>query len=92
MQRKVVLNCAGQNFDATLRNISVTGALVKGMRNVTPGTEFVVVLSSDLSVDATCRWCEADLVGLQFITPLDREDDADVMAIFDAFPAAATAS
>ncbi len=92
MQRKVVLNCAGQNFDATLRNISVTGALVQGMRNVTPGTEFVVVLSSDLSVDATCRWCEADLVGLQFITPLDREDDADVMAIFDAFPAAATAS
>ena len=29
-----------------------------------PGTEFTVALSDGLAVEATCRWCEADLMGL----------------------------
>ena len=75
-------------FDVTLRNISVTGALVQGMREVIPGTQFMVGLSADLSVAAICRWCEADLMGLEFAEPLERDEGGQLIAMAGVFPVA----
>lgn len=86
--RKVVLHGDGRNIDVTLRNISVTGALVQGMREVIPGTQFMVGLSADLSVAAVCRWCEADLMGLEFTEPLERDEGGQLIAMAGVFPVA----
>lgn len=79
--RKVVLDHDGRNFIATLRNISVTGALVQGIRNIKPGTGFMIALSDDHVVAATCRWCEADLMGLEFSEPLERDINGQLRAL-----------
>ncbi len=79
--RKVVLEGGGAMHVGTLRNISLTGALVQGMRNAVPGAEFHLRLSDTHAVRATCRWSEADLVGLEFVEPLQREDEEQLFAI-----------
>ncbi|MDE2619822.1 MAG: EAL domain-containing protein, partial [Sphingomonadales bacterium] len=72
--RRVVLEHDGHVYDATVRNMSETGALVEGLWNVPEGTTFVVRLGERQSVRAVARWCEDDRVGMEFVTPIKLEE------------------
>ncbi len=70
MLRKVVLEHDQQEYDATIRNISRSGAMVEGLWNVPVGTTFVIQLSESLRRLATCKWCSEDRIGVEFDQPL----------------------
>ena len=74
--RRVQLEHDGHAYEATVRNMSATGALVEGLWNVPEGTVFTVRLADRLSVRATARWCEDDRVGIEFAEPVDLEEAA----------------
>jgi diguanylate cyclase (GGDEF)-like protein/PAS domain S-box-containing protein len=73
MLRKVRLECEGQGYDGTVRNISRSGAMIEGLWNVPQGTVFAVHLADGMMVHATCRWCDEDRMGVEFdrALPLD---------------------
>ncbi|HET9629958.1 MAG TPA: EAL domain-containing protein [Novosphingobium sp.] len=71
--RRVQLDHDGHTYDATVRNMSATGALVEGLWNVPEGTQFTVVLGEGVVVAATARWCEDDRVGIEFAERIDPE-------------------
>jgi EAL domain-containing protein (putative c-di-GMP-specific phosphodiesterase class I) len=73
MLRKVVLDHQGQVYNATIRNISSTGALIEGLWNVPVGTIFKIHVSDKQVVTGTTRWCEEDRMGIEFATPLQRD-------------------
>jgi hypothetical protein len=75
--RRVVLEHGGHNYEATVRNISRTGALIEGLRNVPAGTIFRVHLSDGHLVNATARWCEDDRIGMEFSIAGTRRRGAD---------------
>ncbi len=68
MLRRVLLEHDGHHYDATVRNMSSTGALVEGLWNVPAGTSFVVQFSDRLKVGASARWCEDGRIGIEFAT------------------------
>lgn len=70
MLRKIVLDHGGQHYQATIRNISTTGALVEGLWNVPPGTQFRLILTDEQVLSATARWCQEDRMGVEFAVPL----------------------
>jgi diguanylate cyclase (GGDEF)-like protein/PAS domain S-box-containing protein len=70
MLRKIVLEHDGQRYTGTVRNISQSGALVEGLWNVPDETVFEVQLSDDVRVQAICRWCHEDRMGISFEQPL----------------------
>ena len=74
MLRKVMLDHGGQNYHATIRNISATGALVEGLWNVPPGTIFRIVMAEGGMVTATVRWCQDDRIGVEFAAPLELDE------------------
>lgn len=76
MLRRVVLESDGHSYEATVRNMSETGALVEGLWNVPAGTIFTVRLSERNTVRAITRWCEDDRVGIEFLTPVRLEEAA----------------
>ena len=73
MLRKVRLDVEGHEYEGTVRNISRRGAMVEGLWNVPCGTVFAMHLADGLVVDATCRWCNEDRMGVEFdrVLPLD---------------------
>ena len=73
MFRKVVLEHNGQIYNGTIRNISITGALVEGLWNVPAGTTFTITISENTKVQATARWSEEGRMGVQFAAPLGRD-------------------
>ena len=75
MLRKVVLENDGQHYAATIRNVSVTGALVEGLWNVPEGTRFRIAFSETQIVAATARWCIDNRMGVQFDEQLECEPD-----------------
>ncbi|WP_018075274.1 EAL domain-containing protein [Novosphingobium nitrogenifigens] len=79
--RRVVLEHGGHNYEATVRNISRTGALIEGLRNVPAGTIFRVHLSDGHLVNATARWCEDDRIGMEFSIPLELDEEGRIAAI-----------
>ena len=79
MLRKVVLEHAGQHYAGTIRNVSVSGALVEGLWNVPVGTRFRVALTDSAMLDATARWCVDNRMGLQFDEPLQTDGDGTVV-------------
>ncbi|OCC23104.1 diguanylate cyclase [Croceicoccus estronivorus] len=81
MLRKVVLDHEGQLYSGTIRNISYTGALVQGLWNVPPETVFSISFSDSHQVIATCRWCDDDMMGVEFTVPLERDMDGNVFVI-----------
>jgi hypothetical protein len=81
MLRKVVLEHGGQYYNGTIRNISVSGALVEGLWNVPPGTIFKMALSEDREITVTARWCEDNRMGVQFETPLERDATGNFPAL-----------
>jgi hypothetical protein len=71
MLRRVILEHEGHGYEAKVRNMSATGALVEGLWNVPVGTRFTVRISEKLKVTATARWCDEDRMGIEFATPVD---------------------
>jgi diguanylate cyclase (GGDEF)-like protein/PAS domain S-box-containing protein len=71
--RKVTLDHGGQNYYATIRNMSATGAMVEGLWNVPKGTIFQIDFGDGQFVTATARWCQEDRMGVEFASslPLD---------------------
>ncbi|WP_336977711.1 EAL domain-containing protein [Altererythrobacter fulvus] len=86
MLRKVVLDHAGQLYNGTIRNISITGALIEGLWNVPDGTVFRIRLSASHAITATARWCEEDRIGVEFATPLQRDASGRIAIMSEAGP------
>jgi hypothetical protein len=79
--RRVVLEHGGHNYEANVRNISATGALVEGLRNVPGGTVFRIHLSDGHVVTATTRWAEEDRMGIEFSHPLELDETGRIAII-----------
>ena len=74
MLRRVQLHHDGHSYEATVRNMSATGALIEGLWNVPEGTSFTVRLADNVLVQATARWCEDDRVGIEFASRVEIEE------------------
>ena len=81
MLRKVVLDHGGHRYNAMIRNISQTGALIEGLWNVPPGTIFRVLLADNHAVTATCRWSSDDRMGVEFSLPLRLDEGGRIAAV-----------
>ena len=81
MLRKVVLEHDGHFYNATIRNISSTGALVEGLWNVPRDTIFRIQLTEDQVCTATARWAHEDRMGVEFSLPLRLDDDGRIAAV-----------
>ncbi|KPF85953.1 EAL domain-containing protein [Novosphingobium sp. AAP93] len=81
MLRRVVLDHGGHRYNGTVRNMSLTGALIEGLWNVPPGTIFRIQLSDGHTVTATCRWASDDRMGVEFSQPLRLDDDGRIAAV-----------
>ncbi len=73
MLRKISVRHGGHDYPATIRNISVSGALVEGLWNVPPGTDFDLNLSPRLTLKATARWSDGNRMGVHFDSELTRD-------------------
>jgi diguanylate cyclase (GGDEF)-like protein len=60
-------------YPAKIKNISPGGALIEGLWDVPPGTEFDIALGTNMKVRATARWSVQDRTGLQFDVPISLE-------------------
>ena len=80
MLRRVRLEHAGEELNGTIRNLSSTGALIEGLRNVTQGASFVMSLADGHVVAATARWSKGDLVGVEFAVPLFLDEQGRVVS------------
>ena len=81
MLRKVVLEHGKHRYHATIRNISTTGAMVEGLWNVPPGTEFAIHLSKSYSVKASTRWSKEDRMGIEFAVALELDENGGVSVL-----------
>jgi diguanylate cyclase (GGDEF)-like protein/PAS domain S-box-containing protein len=86
MLRRVVLDHHGHLYNGTIRNISVSGALIEGLWNVPSGTMFVLHISDVHSVTATTRWCEDDKLGVEFDAALQRDPSGRISVIQGRIP------
>ncbi len=81
MLRKVLLEHGGQQYQATIRNISATGAMVEGLWNVPPGTIFRISIADGQIVTATARWCQQDRIGVEFAAPLPLDQQGRIAVL-----------
>ncbi|MCW1402305.1 EAL domain-containing protein [Novosphingobium sp. MW5] len=79
MLRRVILQHGSQRYDATIRNISRSGALVSGLWNVPSGTVFTLELGEGQVLTVTSRWCKEDRMGIEFAKPLDVDENGRVI-------------
>jgi len=79
--RRVVLEYGGQRYDANVRNISQTGALIEGLRNVPTGTVFTIALADGQIVTGTTRWSEDERMGVEFSVPLEVDDNGRMVVM-----------
>ena len=70
MLRKITLEHGDQRYQATIRNLSATGALIEGLWNVPAGTLFRLHWGDGQVLTATARWSQQDRMGVEFATPL----------------------
>jgi diguanylate cyclase (GGDEF)-like protein/PAS domain S-box-containing protein len=81
MLRKVVIDHGGERYQATIRNISATGALVEGLWNVPKGTIFQIYLAESCIVTATSRWSQEDRMGVEFSAALAMDDSGRITVL-----------
>jgi len=91
--RRVQLDHDGHCYEATVRNMSATGALIEGLWNVPEGTHFAVRLAEGITVRAIARWCEDDRLGIEFAEPVYLEEPVrgTIAATRTSLPSAAIA-
>ncbi|NCP13583.1 MAG: EAL domain-containing protein [Sphingomonadales bacterium] len=73
--RKVAVVKDGDRHNATLRNISESGAMVEGLWNMPSGSAMRIEFCADNSVTAQVRWSRENRVGVEFHAPLRRRVD-----------------
>lgn len=71
--RTIGIHHDGYCYPAKIKNISPGGALIEGLWDVPPGTEFEVSLGVSMKVRAVARWSVQDRTGLQFELPINLE-------------------
>jgi diguanylate cyclase (GGDEF)-like protein len=71
--RTIGIHHDGFCYPARIKNISPGGALIEGLWDVPPGTEFEVALGANMKVRAVARWSVEDRTGLQFELPISLE-------------------
>lgn len=81
MLRKVVLDHQGQLYHGTIRNISITGALIEGLWNVPVDTEFSVHMSDHCVLACVTRWCEDDRLGVEFTEALEADNNGRITVV-----------
>ncbi len=70
--RKTVLRTVAvihqeHRYEGRLRNLSASGALIEGLWNVPPGTDFLIDIGDGSLIRAVARWAEDDRMGLEFL-------------------------
>ncbi len=80
-QRRVVLRYKGQDYQGTMRNVSLSGAMIEGLWNVPRDTRFDIILSDYVSLGCITRWCEENRVGVEFDRLLERGDDGRILSL-----------
>ncbi|HEY0960406.1 MAG TPA: EAL domain-containing protein [Novosphingobium sp.] len=78
MLRNVVIEHDGGRYNATIRNISATGAMIEGLWSVPSGTRFRMHVSDSYSVEAVSCWCSEDRIGIEFVVPLPLDSQGRV--------------
>ncbi|WP_233997137.1 EAL domain-containing protein [Porphyrobacter sp. HT-58-2] len=73
--RKVVVVHNGNRLNATLRNISESGAMIEGLWNMPAGSAIRIEFAADKTVTAQVRWSRENRVGVEFHAPLKRRAD-----------------
>ncbi len=73
--RRVTVIDGESSYNATLRNISETGAMVEGVWGSTAGNRVRIELCADQSVTAMVRWARENRLGVEFERPLKRRPD-----------------
>lgn len=73
--RKVAVVHNGNRLNATLRNISESGAMIEGLWNMPAGSAMRIEFSADKSATAQVRWSRENRVGVEFHAPLRRRVD-----------------
>ncbi len=71
--RSVTLSSGGYEYEAIVRNLSSRGALIEGLWNVPENTQFRLMLTDNLQLGATARWCSENRVGVAFDRSIDIE-------------------
>ncbi|MBN8832257.1 MAG: EAL domain-containing protein [Sphingomonadales bacterium] len=71
--RAVILNHAGNDYPAHIRNLSRHGAMIEGLIEVPPGTTFRIDLGADQIVSGMCRWSHGDRMGVEFERAVETE-------------------
>jgi len=79
MLRKVELTCGPHRYQGTIRNISVSGAMVEGLWDVPKDTVFDLHFSNDYAVKVTSRWSKEDRMGVEFDRPMPLDSDGRVI-------------
>lgn len=73
--RRVVVSHDGKCRNATLRNVSESGAMIVGLWNIVPGNAVRIEFSSDQFVTAQVRWSRENRTGVEFDMPLPQRAD-----------------
>ena len=73
--RRVVVVHNGNRLNATLRNISESGAMVEGLWNMPAGSAVRIEFGAEKSVTGHVRWSRENRVGVEFHAPLKRRAD-----------------
>lgn len=79
--RRVMVWHEDTRFNATLRNVSESGAMVEGLWNLPTGSTLKIVFSVDQSITAQVRWLRENRAGVEFHSPLSRCPDGSFAAL-----------
>ena len=79
--RKAVIEFDGSRYNATIRNISTSGALVEGLWNVPADSTLKITFGAECAVTCKVRWCEGDRMGVEFVRPLERDAGGAILAV-----------
>ncbi len=79
MLRKVQLTHGPHSYQGTIRNISVSGAMVEGLWDVPKDTVFDLHFTRDYVVKVTSRWSREDRMGVEFERPLALDSEGRVI-------------
>ena len=71
MLRSVAIHHQGQRYVGRVRNISSGGAMIEGLWNVPPETNFSIEIAEGMTVSAITRWSVDDRMGVQFAQAVD---------------------
>lgn len=74
LQIPIRANVKGKSFQATLRNISIGGALIDGIPFMMRGTPMQLTLDNGRTLDAAIMWARDNTVGVKFMQQLMLDD------------------